>query len=235
MTEQDLLEKTAAANGSLPPLVEGERLDQRTFHARYEAMPPHVRAELVGGIVYMPSPLGVPHGRHHGLLMTWLGTYAAETPGTDVLNNATTILNDENEPQPDGNLIILPEYGGQTSVTEDEYLQGTPELIAEVSDSSELYDLKTKKLVYEQAGVLEYVVVVVRKEIVWHVRRHGAFVPLDPGPDGIYRSEVFPGLWLDGAAMLARDSKRVLQVLQQGLATPEHARFVEELAKRKRA
>src|SRR5947208_2740925 len=113
MSEQDLLEKTAAANGSLPPLVAGERLDQKTFHVRYEAMPPQIRAELVGGIVYMPSPLKVPHGRNHSLLMTWLGTYMAETPGTDVLDSATTILGDEGETQPDGNLIILPEFGGQ--------------------------------------------------------------------------------------------------------------------------
>ena len=39
-------------------LVEGQRLDQPTFHALYEAMPPGTRAELIDGVVYMPSPLG---------------------------------------------------------------------------------------------------------------------------------------------------------------------------------
>jgi hypothetical protein len=37
-------------------LVEGQRLDQPTFHALYEAMPPGTRAELIDGVVYMPSP-----------------------------------------------------------------------------------------------------------------------------------------------------------------------------------
>src|SRR5205823_2102877 len=124
---------------------------------RYEAMPPHVRAELIGGIVYMASPLKVPHGRHHGLSITWLGLYMANTPGTDVLDNATTILGDDSEPQTDANLIVLPEYGGQTKINEDNYLEGPPEFISEVSDSSESYDLNAKRKDYEQAGVLEYV------------------------------------------------------------------------------
>jgi Uma2 family endonuclease len=216
-------------------LKSGDRLDQKTFHARYEAMPQNVRAELIGGIVYMPAPLKVPHGGYQTELITWLVTYKAATPRTEALVNATTILSEESEPQPDGSLIVLPEFGGQTRINDENYLEGSPEFLAEVALSSESYDLYAKRKDYESAAVKEYLVVVIRQQkIVWLVRRNGVFVPLDPGPDGIYRSEVFPGLWLDGQALLARDTLRVLQVLQQGLASAEHARFVEELARRKK-
>jgi hypothetical protein len=43
--------------------------------------------------------------------------------------------------------------------------------------------------------VLEYVVRAIEPdEVFWFVLRNGRFVDLPPGPDGIYRSEVFPGL-----------------------------------------
>ena len=57
-----------------PPLVHGQRLNRAEFHARYEAMPPETRAELIGGVVYiMSSPLGYPHGDTHATVMLWLG------------------------------------------------------------------------------------------------------------------------------------------------------------------
>jgi Uma2 family endonuclease len=220
---------------TLPMLEPGDNLDQKTFHARYEAMPKGVRAELIEGVVYMPSPLRNPHGRSHGRVMTWLCLYQAATPGTDVVDNATAILGEESEPQPDGSLYILPEYGGQTHEDDEEYLVGAPELIVEVASSSEAIDLHGKRRDYEKAGVREYVVVVLRqKRIVWFVRRGAGFTEMEPAADGIYRSELFGGLWLDGAALLRADTAAVLQVLQQGLAAPEHARFKAELASRSR-
>src|SRR5574341_1067370 len=86
----------------LPPLENGDRLDQKTFHARYEAMPAHVRAELIGGIVYMTSPMKPPHGRSTPLLLRWLDEYAEASPGTEVLAGTTDILGPESEPEPDG-------------------------------------------------------------------------------------------------------------------------------------
>jgi hypothetical protein len=213
-----------------PPLRDGERLDQKTFHERYEAMPPDTRAELIGGIVYMASPQKLRHGLSDPLVKTWLTLYRRATPGTDVLGAATTIMGDESEPEPDCTLIIDPARGGQTHVNEDEYLCGAPELVAELSFSSESRDLGPKYRDYEQAGVREYLVVLLRrKEVRWFVRRESGFVSLEPGADGIYHSEVFPGLWLDPEALLRGDIDRVLEVLDQGLATPDHARFVEQL------
>ncbi len=218
---------------AVPPLENGDRLDRETFHERYEAMPPDTRAELIGGIVFMSSPQKRPHGRHQWLLLRWLDEYEEATPGTEGLNNSTSILGPESEPQPDCCLFILPERGGQTWENEENYLCGAPELIAEVAWATESIDLHAKKSDYEKAGVREYVVVALRlKRVFWFVRRRGKFKELAADADGILRSEVFPGLWLDPAALLRQDRKRLLTVLRQGLASPEHAAFVARLASR---
>lgn len=213
------------------PLEAGDSLDQKTFHVRYEAMPKHCRAELVEGIVFMPSPLKRRHGRMHGRVVRWLAEYSEGTPGTDYLDNATDILGPKSEPQPDACLLVLTEKGGQTKEDNDGYMTGAPELIVEVATSTESYDLHGKKRDYERGGVKEYVVVALRKRLVlWFVLRDGKYQEMPAAADGIYRSEIFPGLWLDAAALLQLDSKRVLEVLHQGLASPEHAAFAAKLA-----
>ncbi len=222
--------QTSEGGSVLPPLEAGDRLDQPTFHARYLAMPEGMRAELIGGIVHVPSPLKRPHGSTHPVVTHWLVDYQWATPGTETLDNATHFLGPESEPQPDACLRILPEHGGQTC-ERDEYVVGAPELIVEVAGSTESIDLHAKKADYERAGAREYLVVVLRQQrVAWFVSRNEAFVELAPGPDGVFRSEVFPGLWLDPAALFRRDVARLREVLAQGLATPEHAAFVAALA-----
>lgn len=215
----------------IPPLRDGERLDQKTFHERYEAMPPGTRAELIGGIVHVMSfSLHPWHGDIHGEVMAWLKWYKSHTPGTRVLDNASTILSDDAEPQPDASLLIRPENDGQTRIDADGWLIGAPELVVEVAHSSEVVDLGPKLRDYEQAGVREYVVVLLRRQQVrWFVRHEAGFVELERRPDGFFRSELFGGLWLDPQALLDADTLRVVEVLNQGLSSPEHARFVEQL------
>ena len=212
---------------AVPRLEPGDHLDQKTFHERYEAMPEGFRAELVEGVVVVPSPPGVPHGRPHALLMGRLVHYQAATPGTTALDNPTVILGPESEPQPDGVLLVEPEWGGRTRM-EGIYLAGPPELVAEVASSSQAYDLHGKYRDYERAGVPEYLVVVVRdRQVAWFARHADRFRPLGPGPDGLLRSEAFPGLWLDPDALLRGDIAAVLAALDRGLASPEHAAWVE--------
>jgi Uma2 family endonuclease len=216
-----------------PPLEAGQRLDRATFHARYEAMPPDTRAELIGGVVYMPSPLSLSHGNFDSLVTTWLTLYRRATPGVEAPSNASVLLDDQGEPQPDVLLRILPECGGQ-SRNEGKYLGGAPELIVEVASSSRKIDLGAKFEDYQRAGVREYVVVALDPDAVsWFVRRDDRLVPLPPGPDGVFRSEVFPGLWLDPDALYADDIDRLIATLDRGLATPEHAEFVARLAARR--
>ncbi len=218
-----------AQGASLPPLEPGDHLDQKTFHARYEAMAPGVRAELIEGTVYMPSPLKSLHGRHHARLMFWLGAYQEATPGVDLYDNATVILGSDSEPQPDAALTLVDREESQTRVGDDGYLEGPPELVIEVASSTESYDLHSKKSAYERAGVKEYLVLALRqRKVLWFVSRHGRFEEQPVAADGLLRSEVFPGLWLDPEAALSADSRRLLDALRQGLTTPEHRAFAAQ-------
>jgi Uma2 family endonuclease len=219
---------------TLPPLVAGQRLDQPMFHERYAAMPPDTRAELVGGVVYMPSPVSKDHGEIDNDVSGWLYQYKCHTPGASSPNNATVKLDRQAETQPDIQLRIPAELGGQTTLDEHHNIVGAPELIVEIARSSQAYDLGAKKADYERAGVLEYLVVTLDPDDVhWFVRRGGQFVEMSPGPDGVLRSEVFPGLWLDPQALLIEDRSRQMQILHQGIASPEHAEFVDRLARAK--
>ena len=215
---------------TLPPLVAGQRLDRATFHERYEAMPPGTRAELVGGVVYMPSPLGYEHGRRDIEVSYWLGHYKRFTSGVRGAHNATTQFDDYGEPQPDIQLRIPEELGGQSRIVGG-YVVGPPELVVEVSTSSRRHDLGPKRADYERAGVAEYLFVGLDpQEVRWFVRRDHRFEEMTPDMDGVYRSSIFPGLWLDSRALFAEDTDALIATLERGLATPEHAAFVERLA-----
>jgi Uma2 family endonuclease len=217
---------------AIPPLEPGDRLTRDEFERRYAAMPALKKAELIEGVVYMPSPVRVRrHGGPHAKIITWLGNYEAKTPGAEVADNATARLDLENEPQPDAMLYIAPELGGQVRITPDDYIEAAPELVAEVASSSASYDLNTKLDAYRRNGVQEYIVWrVLDQQIDWFVLRGGRYERLEPDDRGVVRSLVFPGLWLDTAALLRGDLAGTLQVLDEGLATAEHAGFARRLS-----
>ena len=213
-----------------PPLVAGQRLDQPTFHERYASMPPGTRAELVGGVVYMPSPLSLTHGEPDHNLGGLFFLYKRATPGVRGAPNVTVKLGLYGEPQPDLVLLIPEGLGGQSRLV-GSYIIGAPELVAEVGLTTRSFDLGPKKADCERAGVLEYLFVgLAHGEISWFVRREDRLADLLPGVDGVFRSEVFPGLWLDSAALFAEDLDTLVATLERGLATPEHAAFVVRLA-----
>ena len=222
-----------AAKRTVPLLCNGDRMTQAEFHRRYEAYPDDIRFELIGGIVYMASPLRRPHGSYHVTLSLALALYAGETPGVEAGDNATMILGEESEPQPDLALRILPEWGGQSRENEDEYVEGAPELVAEIAYSSRAIDLHQKRQDYERAGVVEYLVLSIEERgLHWFDFR--AHRQLRPGREGVYRSRVFPGLWLDPQALAERNSPRIVEVIQKGLASREHVAFVKRLEAERR-
>jgi Uma2 family endonuclease len=218
----------AARSTERPELHSGDRMSRKEFHRIYEQMPSNFRAELIGGIVYVSSPLKRRHGTHHLGLGSVLYTYAVNTPGVEAGDNATILLGEEGEPQPDLYLRVLPEYGGQSRTSVDDYIEGAPELVAEVAHSSRAIDLHAKREDYTRYGVREYLVLSVRdRRLFWFDLR--ADRELEADADGILRVHCFPGLWIDVEAVL-RDDRRLTDVLARGLATPEHAAFVQSLA-----
>jgi Uma2 family endonuclease len=221
-----------AHDDAIPPLENGDRLTRAEFERRYDAMPGLKKAELIEGLVYMPSPVGLQrHGEPHTWIITWLGFYQASTTGVRVAADASARLDLDNMPQPDALLMIDPDHGGQSRISADDYVEGAPELVAEVSSSTASFDLNTKFEVYRRNGVREYVVWRVRDKVIdWFVLRDGEFVRLDPDENGHYRSVVFPGLWLDSAAMIRGDLAAVLERVRQGVAIVDHGKFVDQLA-----
>ncbi len=228
------IEPTPSRPRTVPTLNNGDRLDADEFWRRYSAASEEVRAELVEGVVYMASPVTVFHGNPHADIVGWLHTYRVFTPGTDVAVDTTVRLDKTNVPQPDAALYILPEFAGQVRISEDGYVSGPAELAVEISTSSVSYDLGPKLTAYARNGIREYIVWRTEDGAVdWFALRNGDYEPLAPGPDGVSRSEVFPGLWLDVTAVVGRHAGRVNAVLQQGLQSPEHARFVSDLQARR--
>jgi Uma2 family endonuclease len=197
-------------------------------------MPDLKRAELIEGIVYMSSPVSNHHDGCHIVLAAWLANYAAATPGCFPSLEGTWRMGRSDVPQPDLGLMIRPEYGGQSTV-EGPYYAGAPELIVEVAVSSYSRDFGVKKRLYERVGVREYLIAVPRQwELVCHGLTPTGFQTFEPGTDGIFRSGIFPGLWLDLDALWNLDLARMNTLLQQGLATPEHAAFAAQVASGKR-
>ena len=216
---------------TLPPLQTGDVLTRAEFERRYKAQPNIKNAELIEGIVYMSSPVHfLQHGKPHAHVMLWLGTYLASTKGIWFADNTTVRLDAENEVQPDACLCLPEQSGGQTKVSKDDYLEGAPELIVEIAASSTSYDMHQKKRVYARNGVKEYLVFqVYEQKVDWIVWREGEYEPLTSDEQGIWRSELFPGLWLNAAAFWDDDLATLLQVLQHGLATPEHQTLAASL------
>lgn len=223
--------KRTAKQRPILELQTGDRMTQQEFHRIYEKMPPHFKAELIGGIVYVASPLKLQHGTNHLPLGSLLLHYEEETPGTQSGDNATILLGKEGEPQPDLFLRILPEYGGQSKTSPQDYVAGAPELIAEIANSSRSIDLHAKRDDYARYGVQEYLVASLReKKLFWFDLRNDQELKADS--DGVFRLRTFPGLWINQEALWSRKFRRLHATLDQGLATPEHAAFVQRLAAR---
>jgi Uma2 family endonuclease len=220
----------------IPTLAAGDRLGRDEFERRYSKMKNVKKAELIEGVVHMPSPVSFDqHGRQHAQLLSLFYLYTVQTPGVSVGDNSTVRLDDVNEPQPDIAMLIDPAFGGQVQIDEDGFIAGAPELVAEIAGTSASVDLGKKKQSYARNGVREYLVWRVYDEVIdWFVLDHSTFSLQTPGDDGIARLTVFPGLWIDFPALLRNDALAALKTLHLGLATPEHAAFAESLRSARR-
>lgn len=206
-----------------PPLESGDHLSQDEFHRRYLEHPEIKRAELVNGVVYVSSPVGIEHAEPHGQAVGWLYVFRARTPSVHLSDNGTVFLPTGDEVQPDaclyrlepaGNIRLVKRREGKHTV---EYLEGAPEFVFEVAASSASYDLHSKKRAYERSGVLEYVVwLIYERQIRWFDLKEGHYVEVEPDEHGVIESAVFPGLRLAVEKMLSGDDAGVLAALDAG-------------------
>jgi Uma2 family endonuclease len=196
-------------------------------------MPQLKKAELVEGVVYVASPVRIrKHANPHGQMITWLGVYEAATPSVMLGDNPTVRLDLDNEPQPDALLRIDEARGGQSRISEDDYIEGAPELIVEIAASSASYDLHDKLRAYRRNGVREYLVWLTQEQaFLWYVLQEGDYVQQQPDELCILRSRAFPGLQLAVAELLAENMSQVLAVLREGIDSEAHRAFVQQLGR----
>ena len=212
------------------PLREGDCLKAKEFLHRWNAMPELKHAELIDGVVFMSSPVSSAHGDHHVNLAGWLWFYVNQTPGCRAGGDSTWIMGPEDVPQPDLALRILPECGGQSSLR-GEYLEGAPELIVEVSASSSSRDLGVKLELYRRAGVREYITVLLKpRQVIWRRLVRNRYKEMEADGDGLLRSRVFPGLWLDSHAIW-NPQLSLRSAVEAGAQSPEHGSFVRRLTR----
>jgi len=213
-----------------PPLHEGDRLDTAEFLRRWEAMPDLKHAELIDGVVFcMPSPVSFRNGDPHRDITVWLWMHMVSTAGCESGMEITWLMGQNNVSQPDAFLRILESHGGQSGNTQD-YGAGAPELIVEVSSSTLSRDLGAKLALYCRSGLREYVSVIPpMRRVIWRQLVRGKYREAAPGEDGILRSTLFPGLWLDPASPWSA-RKSIRAALDRGLKSLEHAAFVKKLA-----
>jgi Uma2 family endonuclease len=215
----------------VPPLRNGEHLSRPEFESRWEAAPQVRFAELIEGIVFTPPPISETHSKHHDRLHYWLCHYAHETSGVTSRITPSLRLDNRNEFQPDCLLRIESPKLGRSQVSVDDYLEGAPELVAEIAVSSRDDDAHEKRRVYERVGVQEYLLwQVMDARLDWWSLRAGEYHELKPRKDGVQCSEVFPGLWLDVRALLSGNEAKVRATLQRGLNSTQHRQFVRRLA-----
>ena len=207
------------------PLITGDYMTRDEFMQRWEQPPGFRHAELIEGTVYVSSPLSNHHGIRTVMLAHVLDKYVESTPGCEGgLESSWYML--ESAPQPDLYLKTLPEFGGPSSPP-GFYAAGAPELAIEVYYSSTDVDFGAKLRLYQRAGVQEYVTVeILRNRIIWRELKSGRYQDLPP-EEGIFKCHIFPGLWLDAAAFWEKDRPRMSAILNRGLATPEHAAFLQ--------
>ena len=215
----------------IPVLESGDRLTRSEFERRYAACPEIKKAELIEGVVYVSLPVRTKlHGDPHAALQGLLFLYAARTPRVRIGDNATVRLDLDNEPQPDTHLRIDKEAGGNAAVSEDGYLEGPPELVAEVAASSASIDLHAKRNAYRRNGVQEYIVWrTIDSRIDWWELVDGDYVPLPADEAGVIESHIFPGLRLATQALLAGELSAAVGVVEDGLRSSAHKAFCEAI------
>ena len=216
-----------------PPLNSGDHLSRAEFRRRYGMYPEIKKAELIEGVVIVDSPVHRQHGRPHFQISAILGVFVAHTPGLLAGDNESVVLDQDNELQPDLFVGIDATRGGQVVDSEEGPLMGVPEFVVEVAASSAAYDLHSKLNVYQRNGVQEYLVLLAyEREMRFFRLIDGEYIAVEPDAEGVLRSQVLPGFWFRSDWFWEGRLAELLQLVQEGIGSPEHQEFVGSLAAR---
>ena len=195
-------------------LHNGDRMSREEFLRRWEQIPELKQAELIKEVVYLASPVSTARGSYDILLGSWLSFYAYASGQDLLITGNTTLLLDDRSFQPD--IAVVKRRQGLAKTP---YLEQLPDLVVEISYSSQSYDLGPKLAAYRSAGIRDYITVLLREQRVeWRVLSGSRYRVLNASKDGILRSVNFPGLWLDTNALFPHDRQRLFGAIHSGLA-----------------
>ena len=219
------------------PLVDGDCLSAREFLKRYLPCRGTVKAELIGGLVAMETGSETASmDLSTSMIRSCLRSYAIQTPGTQMDSDAVVVLGWDTVPQPSLVLRVLPDYGGRSRMSTTKVIEQAPELMVDFATNEGAFDQRGKLRAFRANGVGEYLVWWSdSRTLDWYTLERGEYTLVLPDFNGVLASPSFPGLRLNHSALVNQTSGAFMATLQTSLQSPEHASFVERLAKKKNA
>ncbi len=176
----------------LPKVAPGDRMTDDEF---FQFAPADRKAELIGGILVMPSPAYDPHEDRQGFLLTILRTFVRHKQLGIVRGSHTAVHLQTGENYEPDVLFVAAE---RANIVRREGVFGAPDLVIELlSPGTANYDWGVKRRVYAQSGVRE----------LWLIDPNGldgsAFFQRDESglkevsfQDNVLRSLAVPGFYL---------------------------------------
>lgn len=213
----------------VPYLRPGDRLSAKEFERRFDATPDLKKAELIDGVVYVPPPQNEWIGSAQFALAGLLGIFYFHTPPVQGAIRGMLRLDDRNRLQPDVYLYIRAENGGRIRTDADGFMINGPELAADIV-GPDRHEPSAKIEPYRRYGVQEFIVWrVMERSIEWHALHGERYEAVQPDANGVLRSREFPGLWITTKPLIEGDMSSAAGILNDGLASAEHASFVRRL------
>jgi len=214
-------------------LENGDRRSQADFRHLRLSCHDGEDFELIWGEVFRTTPCVARDPDVLPLLAGVFRPYRDATRGIALERHPTTILGVDTEVRPVLLLLYSSAAGGSSRYDEEGNVTGPPEMVVEVANSTRSLEMHAKLWAYRESGVREYLVLCVEeREIHWS--HFPSKRELKPDKAGVWKSRVFPGLWVDGPALFDEDAAKLVETVRLGLASPQHAAFVRRLEARKR-
>ena len=179
----------------------------------------------------MPSPVRNSHNEATSLVVWWLVTYTASTPGGRVAARTARAPGFGQRGPPDALLRLVADSRWRYAHMSrgEPYRRPAPELVAGWRSVALRYDVRVKRRIYRRNGVREYLIWRVEDRVIdWFYLTRMTTSPCRLIRKGSCEA-AFPGLWLAVQALLEGDLATVLAALQNGLQSAGHIAFVKQL------
>ena len=135
-----------------------------------------------------------------------INRYRLFTPGIYVCLHVPVLLNGCTRIVP--GLVAMVNHGQLKQCEPVEHgFEGPPNFILDVFEPHEMAEYESRRKIFEDAGVVEYVAVENADDLILHWNRHDGsrFETAKPDCQRVIKSKALPGLWIPVDALTARD------------------------------